>query len=138
MPYNLSPNFKTGRGLAFFKNIFKSLSNPCWLPILFSLTYVSVTQLLCLGSTLSQYTSNYLGHPCNNAGAVADVFQSFGIFSVSQDWLEINKGIVPGISNPWGLTDLFLVSLYIYTENGKHPTTSIIYLIPQNRFFFYF
>lgn len=114
MPYNLSQTLKLVEDLPF---IFKSFSNPCWLPILFSLTYIPVTPLLCLGSTLSQYTSNYPGHPihpCNNAGTVADVFQPFGIFSVSQYWLEIIKGMVPGISNSWVLTDLFLVSLHLY------------------------
>lgn len=44
---------------------------------------------------------------------------------------------MPGISNPWGLTDLFLVCLYIYTGIGKHHITSIIYLISQNRFDFF-
>lgn len=87
MPYNLSQKIKLVEGLLFLKekksNLSQILADQHFCP---HLHHVSATPPPCLGLTLGQYTSNYLGHPihpCNNVGTAADVFQSFGIFSVS-------------------------------------------------------
>lgn len=106
----------------------KSFSSCCWLAVLF--TFVSAAPLPCLGPTAGQSPSNYLSQPVqpfNSAGAVVDFLPSFGVFSVSWDVLEINNGVLPGISNSWDLTGLFLGGLlHLHSRcevARKYPST---------------